>query len=195
MSEGMTFRETMQGPVSLAATDPETGAAAGDAATLAIHCQITIDDVDRFIADPEHTAMIAGSIDFAPFGGSLPVRQGIFNLFSPGGPGERIMEYRLGFEAAGKPYLLDGRKHAHDDPGFDVWKDTTTLYTVLYEGEDDSGTIAGAGVLGLGVEELAKMVGTMRSTSGGIEPLAKFGKLFLGSLWETYGASKLGGGS
>jgi len=192
---GLTFRETMSGPVALGATDPEAGAADPNASTLAIHCEISIDDIDRFVADREHTGSITGSVEYEPFGGTLPVTKGIFNLFSPGGPNERLMQYRLAFEHDGKPYFLDGAKHVHDDPGFDVWKDTTTLQTVLHEGTDESGPVAGAGILSLGVEALTRMMTTMRPTGGGIEPLVKVGTVFLGSLWESYGKDKVGGGS
>lgn len=192
---GLTFKETMSGPVALGPSDPEAGAAAPAAKTLAVHCEIAIDDIDRFVADRDHTGSITGTVEYEPFGGTLPVRSGIFNLFSPGGPNERLMQYRLSFEHDGKPYFLDGRKHVHDDPGFDIWKDTTTLYTVLHQGSDDTGPVVGAGILSLGVEALARMMSTMRSTGDGLGPLIKFGKVFLGSLWETYGKDKIGGGS
>ena len=191
---GLTFRETMSGPVALGASDPEAGAADPNASTLAIHCEISIDDIDRFVDDREHTGSITGGVEYEPFGGTLPVSKGIFSLFSPGGPNERLMQYRLAFEHDGKPYFLDGAKHVHDDPGFDVWKDTTTLHTVLHEGSDASGPVAGAGILSLGVEALTRMMSTMRPVEGGIEPLVKFGKVFLGSLWEEYGKDKVGGG-
>ena len=192
---GLTFKETMSGPVTLGASDPEAGAADPSAATLAVHCDIAIDDIDRFVDDRDHTGSITGSVEYEPFGGTVPVLSGIFNLFSPGGPNERLMQYRLAFEHDGKRYFLDGRKHVHDDPGFDVWKDTTTLYTVLHEGSDDTGPVVGAGILSLGVEALARMMSTMRATGDGLGPLVKFGKVFLGSLWETYGKDKIGGGS
>lgn len=195
MSGGLTFHETMSGPVTLGATDPASGAADPAAADLAIHCEITIDDIDRFVSDPEHTGSIAGTVDYAPFGDGIPVTHGTFNLFSPGEPKEKIMGYRLGFGHGGKPYFLAGRKHVHDDPGFDVWRDTTTLYTLLHEGSDENGPVAGAGVLSLGVEALARMMSTMRPHGGGLDPMVKFGRLFLGSLWEVYGADKLGGAS
>jgi hypothetical protein len=190
---GLTFRETMSGPVALGATDPEAGAADPNAKNLAIHCEIWIDDIDRFVADPEHTGSITGSVEYEAFGGELPVTMGIFNLFSPGAPSERLMQYRLAFEHDGTPYFLDGAKHVHDDPGVDVWKDTTTLLTVLHEGSGASGPVAGAGILSLGVEALARMMSTMRPHNGGIEPMVKFGKVFLGSLWEQYGKDKIGG--
>jgi hypothetical protein len=47
-------------------------------------------------------------------------------------------------------------------------------------------------MLSLGVEALARMMSTMRSHGGGVEPMIKFGRVFLGSLWETYGADKIG---
>jgi hypothetical protein len=191
MSGGLTFSETMHGPVALGAADPEGGAAAANAADLAVHCDIAIDDVDRFAADPEHTGAITGSVDYEPFGGELPVTRGIFNLFAPGAPGEKVMEYRLAFVHDGSPYFLAGRKHVHDDPGFDVWKDTTTLYTVVHEGDDESDPVAAAGLLSLDAEALTRMLATMRSHGGELEPVIAFGKLFLGSLWETYGADKV----
>jgi hypothetical protein len=192
---GLTFRETMSGPVALGANDPEAGAADPDAKTLAIHCEISIDDIDRFVADREHTGSITGTVEYEAFGGELPVTRGIFNLFSPGAENERLMQYRLAFEHDGKPYFVDGAKHVHDDPGFDVWKDTTTLHTVLHEGSDAGGPVAGAGILSLGAGALARMMATMRPVDGGIEPLVKFGKVFLGSLWERYGKDKIGGAS
>jgi hypothetical protein len=192
---GLTFKETMHGPIALGATEPETGAADANAKDVAIHCEISIDDIDRFVADREHTGSITGSVESELFGGTVPVTRGIFNLFSPGGENERLMQYRLAFERDGKAYFLDGAKHVHDDPGFDVWKDTTTLHTVLHEGSDASGPVVGAGILGLGVEALARMISTMRPVGGGIEPLVEFGKVFLGSLWEEYGKDKVGGGS
>jgi hypothetical protein len=189
---GITFHETMSGPFALGATDPEAGAADPAAGQLTIHCEISIDDIDPFIADPEHAGSISGTVDYSSLGEGLPITHGFFNLFSPGMANERLMQYRLAFAQDGKAYFLDGRKHVHDDPGFDVWKDTTTLYTVLNEGSDETGPVAGAGLLSLGVEDLARMMGTMRSTGGGLEPMLKFGKFFLGSLWETYGADKFG---
>jgi hypothetical protein len=38
------------------------------------------------------------------------------------------------------------------------------------------------------------MMSTMRPHGGGLEPMVKFGRVFLGSLWEAYGADKVGRG-
>jgi len=90
-----------------------------------------------------------------------------------------------------KHYYLAGKKNVHDDPGFDLWSDTTTLYTRLHEGPDPSGPVAGAGILRLGVDDLVDLVSTMRvpdavSIQKKAEALSTFGSLFLGELWDTY---------
>ena len=191
MSGGLRFDETMIGPVALGREDPERAAQSSNALELAIHCHIAIDDVDRFLDDADHTGGIEGSIDYSPFGGELPVVDGIFNLFKKE-QGQRVMEYRLPFARDGRPHLLAGRKYVHDDRGLDVWKDTTTLYTRIHDSAEEDGPVIAAGVLAIGVEALGRMVASMRPTGGGgVESLAKFGGLFMGELWQTYAKPKL----
>ena len=114
----------------------------------------------------------------------------------PVGRGRRSWSTASASDHGGTAYYLAGKKHVHDDPGFDVWKDTTTLYTVVHEGEDESGPVGGAGVLGLGVEALARKMSTMRPTRGGLEPMVKFGRglprLALGGLRRRQAGAGLG---
>lgn len=193
---GLSFRETMAGCFALGETDPETGRRKGEAngTSLTLHATVLIRDVHNFLAQPDHPGTLAGSIDFAPFGGTLEGTPGVFNLFSPSGqPGLKYMVYELGFQHDGKPYYLAGRKEVRDDPAFDMWKQTTTLYTVLHEGLDATGPIVGAGVLSLGIADLIRMLGTV-STPGAPDSaqsavaIARFGRFFLGQLWDSYGA-------
>jgi len=191
MSGGLRFHETMTGPVAVGVDDPAEGASNPQAAPLSIDCRIAIDDIDRFVDDADHTGAIEGSVEYVAFGGELAVTDGIFNLFKKKN-GQRVMKYQLPFEYGERPYLLAGRKHVRDEPGFDVWKDTTTLYTRVHESSDESGPVAAAGVLTIGVEALARMTASMRPTEGGgFDSLVKFGRLFMGELWETYGKTKL----
>jgi len=191
---GVTFRETMKGAFALGPTDPQAGKAAGKSAgtELAMHATVTVRDIDRFIADPEHLGGLVGTIDFAPFGTAIPTGEGVFNLFSPAeDPATKLMVYELPFTHEGVSYYLAGKKIVKDDPGFDLWKDTTTLFTQLHRGTDKTGPVVGAGVLTLGVVELAKMVSGMHaidadSVGAKAEALAKFGKFFAGELWEQY---------
>jgi len=191
---GLRFRETMEGTFALGATDPEAGADQGkaDGHELALHATITIDDIDRFIDDPDHAGRLDAHVDFTPFGEGLPGHRGVFNLFAPSDvPDEKWMVYEVAFRHEGQEYYLAGKKHVHDDPGFDLWSDTTTLYTRLHEGSDASGPVVGAGVLRLGVDDLIRLVSTMRATNADsvaekTRALTAFGRFFLGELWEQY---------
>jgi hypothetical protein len=188
MSAGITFNETMSGPFALGLTEPEAAARADS--RLAMHATVEIDDIDHFVSDPRHLGRLSGTVAFAPLGANLRADTGVFNLFSStDNPKLKLMIYELGFEHEGQHYYLAGRKHVRDEPGFDIWKDTTTLFTRLHKGPDTSGEVVGAGVLALGVADLARLVSTMRVVGDAHEAprvLATFGKFFLGELWGSY---------
>ena len=191
---GFTFTETMAGGFSLGSTEPGEGHAQGrrEASSLAIHVSIQIDDLARFVDNPNHLGALVGTIDFTPFGEGIPASSGTFNLFSPGDqPRLKLMRYELAFEHDGEPYYFAGAKDVRDDPGLDLWKDTTTLFSRLHRGSNAEGEVVGAGVLSLGVADLIKMMATMRvlgaeNAAQSAKALAQFGSLFLGKLWDTY---------
>ncbi len=196
----LTFRETMSGYFALGSADPAQGAQRGQQAgtTLAMHAQVGIDDLDRFISHPEHAGSLTGSIDFAPLGTGIEARTGVFNLFKPtGDPNMTHMVYELGFQHQGKDYYLAGHKDVKDDSGFDLWSDTTTLYTTLHEGVDKSGQVVGAGVLTLGVMDLADLLSTVEVPNAAnlgekLAAIGRFGRLFAGELWDSYVIPKFG---
>lgn len=191
---GISFSETMSGGFALGATDPVEGKKQGRANghELAMHATINIRDIRRFVDDPEHSGEITGHVDFTPFGDGIPARGGAFNLFTPSDqPDLKLMVYELNFTHDGTEYYLAGKKEIRDDPGFDLWKDTTTLFTTLHEGEDASGPVVGAGVLRLGVKDLMKLTSTIRTTGADsvldtAEAIAIFGRFFMGELWDNY---------
>ncbi len=193
-SPGIRFRETMAGDFALDATDPKQGAAQGKRGDtrLAMHATVTIRDMQAFIDDPDHLGELTGTIDFTPFGTAIPASNGVFNLFSPtGDPEMKYMVYELAFEHAGQAYYLAGHKEVKDDPGFDLWSDTTTLYTTLHKGTGKADPIVGAGVLSLGVTDLLALMRSMEVIdSDGLgdnaATLAKFGRFFIGELWDSY---------
>jgi len=193
-SPGIVFSETMSGGFALDVNDPETGKKQGNRSgtELAIRVEVNIDDIDQFIAEPDHSGHLAGSIDFAPLGMNMKAYKGVFNLFSPADePDTKYMIYELGFEHLNQHYYLAGKKIIRDDPTIDLWDDTTTLYTRLYKGHDTSGEIVGAGILTLGVKELLKLIASMEVTNpllntDKLSTLSKFGRFFIGELWDTY---------
>jgi hypothetical protein len=158
-----------------------------------MHGAINIDELASFMSDPNHSGSITGSIDFDPLGRNLPSTAGVFNLFSPtSDPTMKYMVYELGFNATdGKPYYMAGEKKVKQAPLTDMWKATTTLYTQLHQGSDKTGPVVGAGVLTLGVGDLLAMIPTMhatntRSPEEAAETVARFGRFFLGEIWDTY---------
>jgi hypothetical protein len=191
---GLKFKELMSGGFALGASDPATGEKQGiDRGTqLAMHCEVTIDDLERFAQDPQHPGILAGTIDFAPLGTGITCDNGVFNLFSPGGsPSEKWMVYELGFAANNKRYYLAGKKVVRHNHGAEVLQETTTLYTILHDGIGTTGEIVGAGILHLRAKDIADLVKTIQVTNAQnpfetVQGLAMYLKLFLGELWHTY---------
>jgi cholesterol oxidase len=195
MPIGITFDETMAGPFALGPGEPGAGADAGrkGGSVLAMHATVTIADLDAFIADPKHLGQLKGSIDFTPFGSGIAASSGVFNLFSPSAKaGLKYMVYELGFRHDGKDHYLAGKKQVHDGPGVDIWTDTTTLFTTLHQGRDAKAPVIGAGILRLDMGDFLKLMSTVKvtgtkSAKERTATVAKFGRFFMGQLWDTYG--------
>jgi hypothetical protein len=193
-SVGISFRETMKGPFAMDATEPRAGVDKGKAAgtELTMNAAILIRDLDDCVKHPEHAGELVGSVTFGPLGENLPAKNGKFNLFSPAGePNLKLMIYEMAFMAGGVDYYLAGKKEVRDDPGLDLWADTTTLLTRLHKGTDVTGPVVGAGVLRLGAVELVKLLSTVtvpgaQSIGERAGAVSRFGKFFLGELWDTY---------
>lgn len=191
----LSFRETMQGPFALGVTDPEEGRKKGmaDGTSLALHGNIRIDAFDRFANEASHAGALLGTVDCnaAPFAKAMSAASGVFNLFSPGkDKALKHFIYEMAFEHEGKPYYLAGRKDVRQGSGR-LWPDTTTLYTRLHEGKDAKGKVIGAGVLSLGVAELTALLRTIEVHNAASEAerlgvTIRFGRLFLGELWDSY---------
>jgi hypothetical protein len=196
MSEklGIKFSEVMSGGFALGETDPATGEQRGNSQgiTLTMSCQITVDDLQSFVQDPQHPGNLSATVDFAPLGTGIVCDPGIFKLFCPGdSPQERFMVYQLGFAANNQRYFLAGKKIVEHNHATEVFQETTTLFTILYQGNDVTGKIAGAGTLHINAKNLADMLKTVHVTNAQnhfqtLQGMAMFLKLFLGELWHTY---------
>ena len=192
---GLRFVERMAGHWAMGETDPRIGEARGrrEGSTLAVRLAIAVDDMDRFLDDPDRVASARpGRVECPALGGSLPVEEGTFNVLRPASEARREMRYTLRFRARdGTPHLLVGVKHVADDAGFDAWADTTTLFVRVHRGEDESGPVVGAGVLYLRITDLVRQMGTFRVFGGRdlvnrVFALLGFGRYFVGALWDTY---------
>lgn len=186
------FTEEMLGHVTVGERDFHRGAVAerDGAAALKFHLTIVVDDMDRFARDPERAATAHGYVQCDALGGRLPVERGDFNLFVDTEPGVKRMLYRLWFrDGAGHPLTLTGHKLVKDDAGFDLWRDTTTLFTRVLRGHVEADGEAGAelvasGILRIRVRDFARQLTTFRA--GRVRGLGRFGAIFLGQLAEAY---------
>jgi predicted acylesterase/phospholipase RssA len=194
----LRFTEEMKGYITLGESDYRAGfESENDRSYLMVELTIKMDDVEKFVADPQHDASVEGEIDCEILGGKLPVEKGRFNLFiDEGDPTHKKMLYRLYFkDSAGHPLTLDGFKDVKDDPGFDLWSDTSTLYTRIYRGYIEPGSeqnaeIVGAGIIQIHLIDFLKQLTTFRAegptAAARVSALTRFGIFFLGKLWDVY---------
>jgi predicted patatin/cPLA2 family phospholipase len=203
----LTFTEEMKGYVTLAATDYQTtdfnlGFSQGskEGTYFMFHLTIEIDDVSRFVAEPEHdTQGVTGHIECNALGGKLRVEHGWFNLFvDKDDPAIKRMLYRLFFtDERGQPLTLSGFKLVKEDPGIDLWTATNTLYTRIFQGhvvseEDEAkAEMVGFGIISNHFLDFLKQMVSMRTTGPTAMKratvLVEFNMFFLGKLWDVYG--------
>ena len=198
----------MRGFITFGEDDYDKGFRQGKKSKTAcmFHVTVLMEDIVRFIEDPAHEGSITGTVDCDALGGERPVEQGWFNLFvdaDEDGEERKLMKYRLWIEdGEGHPVTLNGYKEVQDDPGFDVWSDTTTLFTHILAGHvaptpatevgDAGEDIVATGILHVLPADFAVQMTTFRvDPAHRLDALGRFGGLFLGALWETF---KPGGG-
>jgi cholesterol oxidase len=171
---GLSFNEVMSGSV---------------AGAITLRAAIAVDDIDAFLADPNHRGDLTAVIDWLPFGTGM-TGAGVFELFKPtADPKLKLMVYACRFEHQGSSYYFDGAKRVRSHSIFHLWSDTTTLYTNIHVGADASGEIVASGALTLGLPQLAKMILTFKTHpagSSGFKTLMAFGGFFLAQLWDSY---------
>jgi cholesterol oxidase len=194
------FTEKMRGFITFGEDDYDKGFRQGKKRKTAcmFHVTVLMQDIERFIADPAHQGSITGHVECDALGGELPVEQGWFNLFvdaDEDGKERKLMKYRLWLQdGEGHPITLNGYKEVEDDPGFDVWSDTTTLFTHILAGhvtpddDDDAAEIVATGILHVLPADFAVQCTTFRvHPAHRVDAIGRFGALFAGSLWEAFG--------
>jgi cholesterol oxidase len=156
---------------------------------------ITSDDLEEMLNNENHQARMVGTV-IAPMLSAQPltVTYGEFNLFiiDPDEVGIRRILYRMKMTAEdGKVYYLDGYKLIHDQPGFDLWADTTTLYITIHDGNSIRTPVLGQGILNIQPTDFMRQISTLRVTNTNnlqqrLELTARFGHFFAGALFDTY---------
>lgn len=196
---GIQFTETMRGYFSQSVTnnDYEHGFQQGkkDNSPLEFTLTVIADDLDKLLQDPDHPAKIVGILKAPTLSATpLTVSNSDFNLFVEEKSQEntRQMRYRLRMVTeSGQHYYLNGFKQLHDDPGFDLWSDTTTLYITIYAGDSEHDPIVGQGILKILPADFIKQMTTLKvinATNNGerLQALDRFSRFFAGTLAEIY---------
>jgi len=199
---GFQFTEEMKGYLAAGETSFEDGYRKGKAGNshFMFHLTIKTEDLDGFLASPEHQAQAIGYVQGNLVGGQRPVLKGAFNLFvATDDRNRKEMRYRLFFEnAEGQPLTLSGFKSIQDNTDPDVWQDTTTLFTNVYRGHLEADQEAGAelyatGILHIELADFMHQLTTLRADAptflARLAAVERFGKFFFGALWDTYGPS------
>src|SRR5262249_41679652 len=111
----------------------------------------------------------------------------------PAQAGSRQMRYQAVLASeTGERFHFEGFKAIHDDPGFDVWADTTTLFITVRRGESRDGPVVGKGILTIAAADFAREMTTMRvlnaaSLTERLGAAPRFGRFFARLLPEVYG--------
>jgi cholesterol oxidase len=196
---GVQFTETMRGYFSTREKiDCEKAAELGREDNQALEFTVTIIavDLDQFINSRFHEARMTGTVTAVGLSPRpLALTDGKFNLFVAdlNQVNTKRMAYSMPLtDEAGNQFYLTGYKTIRDDPGFDLWSDTTTLRFQVFEGHSTSGELLGAGVLKISATDFAHQLTTFKSINARnkldeLRAISRFGSFFAGSLYEIYG--------
>jgi cholesterol oxidase len=160
------FTETMKGFISKGAGDFQTGYDKGqtDGSACLFTLTIRTEDISVVVTDPAHSGTMSGTLT-APALSDQPmtISGGIFNLFEADPDSKHLkMKYHMQLHTYdGKTYFFYGFKEIDDDQGLQLWKDTTTLYTTIYNGADATAPVLALGLLKIAPGDFALQMTTM----------------------------------
>jgi len=165
---------------------------------LSFIATIDANDLDRFIREPAHLARLTGELEAAALSPEpLMIVDGTFNLFVPDTAKieTKRMVYVMPLAAkGGRRYFLRGDKIIHHERGFDMWRETTTLYVTLHDGTDERAPVLGRGLLTIAVSDFSRQLRTIEITNAPsfadrVRGLAQFGRFFAGELFKSFGGA------
>jgi hypothetical protein len=201
---GVTWSETFTGRLAFGQTDFNQAMLPEHGEPVTAGLTVVIRDLERFLAahadggirDPEAitAAVTEGYLRSDAFGGELTVRRGTFEPFVGAGQAEprdalhQRMRYELELQGpGGVPYQLAGFKLVENDPGYDSWSDTTTLFIRIRDG--GGGQLA-VGVLRISPRAFARELTTFRGIGGTawerMRAVARYQRYFLMRMARTY---------
>jgi cholesterol oxidase len=204
---GVAFTERMAGHVGKrtakrGADTHAVGAADGAErdSTLSLIASVAIESIERFVADPERSGRITGTVTCAALSAEpLDISHGQFSLMRPDPEKAetRRFDYRLRLTSRdNRTFTFIGHKVVHADrmPG-DLWNDTTTLFVDIDETTHGAAELVQlSGRLSIAPEDFTRQLQSIRGKGGAnpadrLHAVATFGALFAGSLFSVYGSA------
>jgi cholesterol oxidase len=190
---GVFFRETMSGHLAFGETDPVRGARSIRRSLATLVVDVTLPDPGRFETDPKHSGALRATLDCPHLGQRLVGASGSFRVtVRRQGSRVRRLTYEVSAELDSAEWTLLGYKEVRNEAAFDLWTETTTLYTVLRHrrASAESETVA-AGILNVGAAEFTRVMRGVRPIGleeggDGTALVRKFGELYAGDLWTRY---------
>lgn len=207
---GVTWSETFTGWLAFGRADFNQSMLPQHGERVTAGLTVVIADLARFLAaqadggirDAEAlpAAVTDGYLHCDAFGGELIVRRGTFQAFVPAGQAEPRdalhlrMRYELELQGpAGRAYVLEGFKLVENDPGYDSWSDTTTLFIRI---RDEQQQVA-AGVLHISpaafMRELATFRGIGPTRGARLRAVARYQQYFAMCMMRTYAGPPVSG--
>lgn len=194
---GIQFTERMTGYFAVDTDSYEAGYDKGvlDDSALSFVLTVRSNDVENMLNDSNHPADLIGSVQAPALSDDdLTVTEGLFNLFTedPEDDNIRYMKYNMKLKSEeGKSYYFEGHKVIHDDPGFDLWADTTTLFVTLYSDDNPDAPVLGKGILKIKPDDFRKQITTVKVTGteknmDQIKYKTKFLKFFSENIIDVY---------
>ncbi len=162
-----SFSESMSGRIDFGGMAAETSNRTHHdySETIRLNVRIRTADLGRFLRDPQHRADMAGDVSVPSLGGTFPIRDGQFQLFSVNPQtGVRELVYSFQFCAEdGQPYFFRGHKNILHEPWrFDMFKHMTHLFSTVYRGTDGNAAVYGVGVLRFRLADAPSLVASMK---------------------------------
>jgi cholesterol oxidase len=201
---GLRFSERMTGWVTRPesaeghALDHFESEAAGRRSGSSVEVILTIatEDLAHMLDDEDHMARVCG-VATAPAlfdGAAMIVAGSTFQLFTP--DPERINTRNMLYDlqlvtSAGGRFRIRGVKYVKDHSGFDLLRDTTTLFTQVY---DENGVECARGVIRVGLRDFLKQMRTLKplranSRLEGWGARLRFLRFFAAVMVESFGRS------
>jgi hypothetical protein len=155
---------------------------------------------------PRAARVTKGWVRCDGFPGPLTVTDGTFEAFVPAAvrePRDQLhlrMRYVLQLRGPDdEPFVLRGFKLIENDPGYDSWSDTTTLFVQIFPGGADAGQVTplAVGVLRISplafARELATFRASGRSLTARVTGVGRYQWFFASSLARAYLGSTVSG--